>query len=520
MSLWTRLRDALRAPEPPKGPPQLRAYFAGAAENRLTGDFLGGLTSGREELKADLVTLRTRSRQLCRDNPNARRFLALCAENVIGHKGIRLQAKAENARGELSTDLNGKIESAWDLWGRAKYCTVTGQASWPYFQAQLLKTVARDGEAFVRLVRGYPNRFGFALQLLDADLLEVDYEVKAKPGQNAIRSSIEVDAYDRPVAYHVLTRHPSDTSAALAGPKARTRIPAGEMLHLFLPNRMGQVRGEPWLTPVIIWLQMLYGYAEAELVAARTAAAKMGFITQGEDAMGADPDAVPQTMEAAAGVIDRLAKGESFVPWDPTHPAGNFGPFLTTVLHQVATGLNVSHASLTGDLSQVNYSSIRAGMLAERDQWRLLQAWFSEHACQPVYEAWLPMAMLSPVLTLPGGDPARYVDAATWQPRGWAWVDPAKDAEAAKQEIAIGVSTLTEVCADQGKDLYEVLQQRKAELDLIKEMGVPILPDAPELIQTSTTMNDTTTNGDTATTPTDQAKGGEVARLRVMRARR
>lgn len=513
MSLWTRLRDALRAPEAPKGPPQLRAYFAGAAENRLTGDFLGGLTSGREELKADLVTLRTRSRQLCRDNPNARRFLALCAENVIGHKGIRLQAKAENARGELSTDLNGKIESAWDLWGRAKYCTVTGQASWPYFQAQLLKTVARDGEAFVRLVRGYPNRFGFALQLLDADLLEVDYEVKAKPGQNAIRSSIEVDAYDRPVAYHVLTRHPSDTSAALAGPKARTRIPAGEMLHLFLPNRMGQVRGEPWLTPVIIWLQMLYGYAEAELVAARTAAAKMGFITQGEDAMGADPDAVPQTMEAAAGVIDRLAKGESFVPWDPTHPAGNFGPFLTTVLHQVATGLNVSHASLTGDLSQVNYSSIRAGMLAERDQWRLLQAWFSEHACQPVYEAWLPMAMLSPVLTLPGGDPARYVDAATWQPRGWAWVDPEKDVNAVALARQNGLTTLRRTLAEQGEDLEEMLAERAEEDALLKQYGITLGDTPPPA----------TAEGDAATeaTPGDTTEdAAEARRLRLMRAQR
>ena len=132
MSLWGRVKDAFGIPadtpatasEPAPTPrvapldtdtPHLQPanisvrLFAGAAENRLTGDFLNGTTSGREELRGDLMKLRVRSRQLCRDNPVARRFLALCAENVIGHKGIRLQAKAMNARGDLSTDLNGRI---------------------------------------------------------------------------------------------------------------------------------------------------------------------------------------------------------------------------------------------------------------------------------------------------------------------------------------------------------------------------------------------------------------------------
>lgn len=497
MSLWRRIQDAFGIPAdtgatpaealvtPAAAPsdtdtPFLKPanigqrLYAGAADNRLTGDFLQGITSGRQELKGDLQKLRARSRQLCRDNPVARRFLALCAENVIGHKGIRLQAKAENARGELSTDLNGRIEEAWCDWGRPATCTVTGYSSWPHFQAQILQTVARDGEAFVRRVRGYPNRYGYALQLLDADQCDEGFDRKAGPGVNQIISGVEVDGWGKPVAYWLWSDHPNDAYGVLRL-RQRVRVPADEVLHLFVPKRAGQVRGEPWLTPVIIWLQMLYGYAEAELVAARTAAAKMGFIVQGEEALGTDPEQdYPTTMQAEAGVIDRLAKGETFQAWDPTHPSGNFGPFLNTVLHLVAQGLNVSHANLTGDLSQVNYSSIRAGMLAERDQWRLLQAWFAEHCCQPVFEGWLPMAMLSPWLTLPGGDASRYFTAATWQPRGWAWVDPQKDVQAAVEARKHGMTTLRRILAEQGDDLEELLMERAEEDALLAEYGITL----------------------------------------------
>ena len=51
------------------------------------------------------------------------------------------------------------------------------------------------------------------------------------------------------------------------------------MLHVFLPERAHQTRGVPMLATAIGALKMLHGYREAELVAARVAASKMGFIT-------------------------------------------------------------------------------------------------------------------------------------------------------------------------------------------------------------------------------------------------
>jgi capsid protein len=222
---------------------------------------------------------------------------------------------------------------------------------------------------------------------------------------------------------------------------------------------------------------MLDGYTEAELVAARTAAAKMGFITASPDAPGPDPEALPgsqPTMDAQPGVVERLAVGETFNSWDPTHPGGNYDPFTWPCSARSAPGLNVSYMALTGDLGGTSYSSARVGLLDERDGWRTLQTWLSEHLHDVVYRRWLRMAALTKNLTLPNADFAKY-EAVCWRARGWDWVDPKNDIEAAGMAIDRGLTTLTEVVADRGGELGDVLRTRKAETDLADALGVELL---------------------------------------------
>jgi lambda family phage portal protein len=501
MRLFDAFRSLFQVKRTESEPPRSRNYFAGASFNRLTQDFLGGLLSGHQEVKGDLDTLRARSRQICRDNPMGRRFLSLVAANVIGPTGIRLQVKSESARGELASSVNTRIEQAWKRWGKPDQCTVTSQASMPYFQAQVVKTVARDGEAFIRRVRGYPNRFGYALQLLDADLCDTGYD-RVLPDGNEVRAGVEIDSYGKEVAYWLWTAHPNDTVRS----RERRRFSADDVLHLYLPERMGQTRGVPWLASVIVWLQMLYGYTEAELVAARTASAKMGFIKGGQP-LGDEP----QTMEADPGKIDRLGVDEDFVSWDPTHPAGNFGPFLTTVLHQVASGADVAHASLTGDLSSVNYSSIRAGMLTERDHWRMLQCWFADHCLDPIYRDWLRMAVLSPQLTVPAADLERY-ESVAWQPRGWDWVDPQKDVEASAAARAYGFTTLGRILAEQGDDLDEFIAEKVAEDEKLEAAGIELATPKPAGGATAAAADESTTEPKPEPSAEDRGR-----RLKAMR---
>lgn len=460
MKIWSRLRALWHLSGK-------RAFYAGAAVNRLTGDFLGSMVSAKRALESDLRTLRHRSRQLERNNPMVRRYLDLCEEAVVGPVAPRLQVRGVDAKGKPTKTTNSAIESAFREWSAPDLCSVDHRMGFGAFLRSVVRQRARDGEVFIRIVKGFPNRFGVALQLLDPDLFDETYKEAGRANQAHIHSSIEFDSWGRPLAYHMWNGYPDESTD-----RRRIRIPADEVIHWFKPRRAGQVRGEPDLVGVMLALQHLEGYVEAELVAARTAAAKMGFIEQSEDAAGPDPEA-PQSrpLEADPGVIGALNPGEKFVAWDPTHPAGNFGPFLTALHHHIAMGLSVAHASLTGNYSDVNYSSGRLGRLAEQDHFRVEQNDLEDSVCRPIYLAWLRMAALANAVALPSADLSRY-SQHEWQSRGFDYVDPDKDVEAAAKAVAYGFDTYRRQLAERGIDFDDFLEARREEVAAIAAAGL------------------------------------------------
>jgi lambda family phage portal protein len=117
---------------------------------------------------------------------------------------------------------------------------------------------------------------------------------------------------------------------------------------------------------------------------------------------------------------------------------------------------------LASDLEGVNFSSIRAGVLEERDAWMSLQRWFIEHLLTPIYEDWLAMSLLSGAIKLTTGSPlpASKLDKYLphyWQGRRWQWVDPKKDIEAARLSIRTGVASPQMIAAQNGVDVEDVL---------------------------------------------------------------
>jgi lambda family phage portal protein len=148
---------------------------------------------------------------------------------------------------------------------------------------------------------------------------------------------------------------------------------------------------------------------------------------------------------------------------------------MLAALRGVASGLNCSYTTLTGDLRSVNFSSIRQGILSERDGWAVLQAFVIDRFCRPTFESWLPMALLTGQVELPSRMQLRDVyDAALWTPRGWDWVDPAKDVAASTNAIRACLSTHQRECAKRGLDWRKVLKQRAEEIRYAQELGVPM----------------------------------------------
>ena len=448
-----------------------RRMYEGAKFSRLTADWVTGNTSADSEVYGSAQKLRDRARQLCRDNDYARQAIRAIEGNVVG-QGIPFQAQVRMVRGggRLDAPVNDQIEQAWKRWTKARFCHTGGKLTFHDIERLVIRSVAESGEVFVRLVK---QPFGgsqvpLALEVLEADQLDDGLNGRSQQG-NEIRMGVEVDTWGRPVAYHFLAYHPGDYqfSNQQISTQRHKRVPADEVIHLYRVERPGQTRGVTWFASAIQRLHHLSGYEQAEVVRARASSALMGFITSPEgELMGDEVMNGERVSSFEPGVFKYLAPGESVTVPQLDAPDGQFEPFLRAMLRALAAGVGCSYETVSRDFSQTNYSSSRLSLLEDRDHWRILQNWLIENLHQRVFDVWLDMAVLSGALPLANYElQADRYKAVRWMPRGWAWVDPAKEVEAYAMAVRNGFKTLAEVVAEQGGDLEELMQARRQELD-------------------------------------------------------
>jgi lambda family phage portal protein len=451
--------------------------FDAAKGGRLTADWITSMLSADAALHGRLNLLRDRSRDLERNNEWIRGYLRTLENNVLGESGLALQMRVRDTNGRLDEIANQIIENGWYQWGRVGRCTLNRRQSWRDVQKLVLRSLARDGEVLVRMIR---QRAGLRLQVLEADLLDLDYNVTLSDGHE-VRFGVEFGSDREVVAYHLLTRHPGDSLPGSIQTRPRVRIPAGELLHLFIEERADQTRGFPWLVASMKGLRMLDGYTEAELVAARTAASKMGFFIRkaGEGYEGPKDGEGNLRMDASPGVIEELPEGVEFTQWDPNHPNQAFGDFVKSRLRGVATSLGVSYNTFASDLEGVNYSSIRAGLLEEREVWKALQRWLIEHFAEIVFEAWLELELMAGRL---GGLPMSKMwkfNVPEFRGRRWPWVDPKKDVEAAILRVRAGFTSQRDEIAETGGDRFDVFTSQKSDQEEAQKLGL-VFPELAE----------------------------------------
>ena len=443
----------------------------GASYDRLNMDWLLPRMSANDQFRFDIQVLRNRGRDLVANNATAHAIPRKFATNVVGKDGIMLQPVTENSRNGLHRPANDELLDAWTEWGLQGNCTVDGRWSYAEVERISMETVVTDGECLVHLVRGFENEWGFAIDLIDADQLDHTLNVGFGTGDYAIRMGVEIDRWWRPTAYHVWVNHPSEFLE-----RKRVRIPANEIVHLYRAHRPRQVRGVTWFLPVIMELKMLGGYREAELVAARTAAAKQGFIVSKDEtgaALQAEPGNSEIPMDADPGRIEQLPIGFTFQGWDPQHPTAQFDAFDKAMVRTIAAGVGLSYMSLSGDLHGTSYGSGRIGLLEERAEFQGLQQWRIDGFSNPIFRAFCDMGVLSRKLTRVSAK--TYV--AKWHPRSFPWIDPKSDIQAAAQEVGLGIDSRTRLAAERGRSYEDVIDDQANEIEYAKQKNVPLMQE-------------------------------------------
>ena len=473
--------------------PDRRRNFDAGTVGRLTAAWTASRLHINRMLRGNLLVMRGRARDLGRNDAYVRKFLQMVETNVIGPKGISLQVRTlwTNADGSTRPDTaaNALLESGFARWGARGTVEVTGRLDWPAFQRLYVRRLALDGEVLVRFVRDAKLPFGLQLQFLDPDWLDETLNAE-RPDGTRIVMGVELDAAGAPVAYHLRTRHPGDTTAGTGSTDTRRRVPAADLWHDFIQTDPEQVRGVPWLHAAMGRLYQLGEFDDAALLAARIGASKVGFyespegdltgLADGEDAAGA------LQQDVQAGEFAMLPPGYKFTSWDPNYPNDVYAPFVKGALRGIASGLGVAYNSLANDLEGVNFSSIRSGTLEERDAWRVIQAFLTGGFLTRVYGEWLTAALLCRAQPLAPLTVTRYdkYNVPDWQPRAWDWVDPLKDVQAKQAELREGLTSRRRILAEKGLDIEDVLAELAAEQQLANTLGVVLgepaaVPAAP-----------------------------------------
>ena len=382
------------------------------------------------------------------------------------------------------------IQDAWQEWQDREYCTVHGRLSYAEVRQIRLLSAARDGDFFIRHVRDPKiNKFGYSQQLINAEWCDVYLNTYLRNG-NEIRMGIERDKWGRPTNYYFVKRQPMDWQYSIPGafnfsaPNIHEIIPAKDIIHYARYRDGDSTRPAPWSASVIPKSRHLDKYEEAEVAAARAAACKMGFFTStldftGGESVGENPDPTKaNTLETEPGSFEGLPWGVDFKPYDPTHPTGNFGQFRKDMLRAWCAGLPGANYNIVGnDLSDVNYSSGRLGMLDERELWKLIQKFDIDVAEIPTFREWLNMALMTGAIPLPFQKFEKF-NKPCIRGRRWAWVDPMKEVQASAMQVANKFISRTRVIEDSDvdADFREILFELAEEEMLMEELGMDSTP--------------------------------------------
>ena len=447
-----------------------KRHFEAAAIGRRTDGWSRRMTDANAAAGgASLAYLRAQARDLIRNNPWARRGLRRIVTNTVGW-GIRPKPSGQSA---------DAIKKLWKDWAETTECDAAGRLTFYGLQKLVMRTVVESGEVIVRRRMRRPGdglAIPMQLQVLEPDYIDTGKDGLIGQAGGPIIQGIEFDAIGRRVAYWLFDQHPG--GRVLVNPVSR-RIPADGVLHIYEQERAGQVRGPSWFSAVDMRLHDFDDFEDATLMKQRIAACFAAFVVDsegGDNPLNLGKDGGTDTRSGAPvdafepGMIIDLPGGRDVkVASPPT--ASDHQSFSATTLRSIAAGLGVTYEDLTGDYSQVNYSSARMARNAHmRDvedwRWNMLIPQF----CVPAWD-WMIGAM-----QLAGVD---VEDApATWTPPPLPMLDPDKEASAASRQVRIGMMTPDEMVREQGYDPddhwkeYAESQKRLDELGIVLDSDV------------------------------------------------
>lgn len=449
---------------------RIKAYHEGATQSTRMRN-KGMKSSGPNvEIERSLSTLRKRSRYAIANHPYGATAANAYVDNLVGN-GIT--AKWENK----------ELQAYWERF--ISQCDADGNNNFYGLQALACRAEFSDGETLIR--RRWRRAADGLTVPLQIEIIESDHlPVNLTDLTKGIRLGIQKNIIGQRVAYHLHANHPDDLPHGMLS-NATKPVPASDILHYFSVLRPKQDRGIPHLSVVLLRLYEIDEMQDATLVKQKTAQLFAWIIKKrqqewsDEDETDIDnatnSERYDEVVEGEAikrirsGGVHYLDDDEDISFSSPDGVGATYVEWIKSELRAVSKAIGLTYEQLTGDLTGVNYSSIRAGLVEFRRRIERLQNHLMIFKfCHPVAKWFLEAVWMNNLVSLPDyhTDPDQYLPK--WKTPRWDWVDPLKDVMADILEVRAGLNSRANKVAERGEDIDDINEE------LMKEQGV----DSPE----------------------------------------
>lgn len=464
---------------------QLLAHARGydAAQNgRRTGSFRRGECSANAEISRALPILRERSRELVRNTFIGARALDIHATHIVSPDlTVRFTGTGPAVR---------QAQALWDEWW--KTCDIEGETVGTGLLSLLIRSSLEGGDAILRMVdrplRDTDRPIPLALHAGEGDLIDEARDTGSLlSGATRARLGVELGDYDERLGYWLHRVAPGEPQRLSAAGEPSVLVPREQVCHLYRRIRPGQVRGVPLFAPVLMASRDFADVMDALVVKARLEASIGAFIKSNDGAAsigaavtGKGSEAPTRLEQIRPGMVQYLRQGEELQAFAPASNTA-FEPISRVTLMGIAVGAGLTYHQLTGDLSNANYSSLKAGLTDQRKfvadaQWHML----APQVIDRVIARFIDRAIMAGRLRPRSGSYPCQVIMPAFEP-----VDPKKDLEADILAVRAGRMSPQDFLGAWGRDWREVVEEFRlffAEID----SGKPLIFDIDARQRTQT----------------------------------
>jgi len=454
------------------------AYDA-AAVNRFTKSHFAsaGATDLNSAIHANRAELVKRCSYEFRNNCYAKGIVNSFVNEIVG-TGPTLQLTTKNSRFNSSTEQRfGEYMAICDAGGDPEVGERMDMAE--HFRVGVKEICVRGEEItnFSTDDDGEPGEPQLRLQAVSADRLASNAINPAKGITDGIKLNAKTG---KPEAYVLYDHNPN---SSLFSPTLKTSdIPARDIIHVYIQDEAGQIRGAPLLAPCLPLLAYLRRLTLA-VVSSAEQAANISAIMKTQ--LGAVPPEVVASMdelEIPRNAMLTLPEGYDIEQMKAEQPTAQYPKFKLELVAEIGRAMMMPYIVSGGNAQGYNYSS---GRLDLQDWWKavaVIQSLLARRKGDRIFNRWFAEARLIP------GYIQGYTAKMRQTPihritRQWNWpghehVDPLKEAKAEETRLANLSTTHAEIWARKGKDwerAYEqIAREKKFKQDLEKKYGVTL----------------------------------------------